>query len=138
MWAREETVETTASPEAIWRLWADVKGWPEWNGDIERIEIDGPFAPGSRISMTPIGDQTVELRLAEVRENEVFVDVAEFGGVVFRTTHRIDRVDGSRIRIVYRTEITGPGADELGPELGPSITADFPQTMRALVERASG
>jgi uncharacterized membrane protein len=40
MWTREDSVETTATPEAIWKLWADVEGWPSWNGDIEHIEID--------------------------------------------------------------------------------------------------
>jgi hypothetical protein len=137
MWTHEDAVVTAVASESIWRLWADVKGWPAWNRDIERIEIDGPFAQGSRIAMTPIGDETVELRLAEVRERELFVDVAEFGGVVVRTLHRIERVDAERVRVVYRMEITGELADEVGPEIGPTITADFPQTIAALIERAS-
>ena len=54
MWSAERSIETSAAPERIWRLWADVARWPEWNGDIERIELEGPFAPGGRIVMTPI------------------------------------------------------------------------------------
>jgi hypothetical protein len=50
MWATEQTAETSASPEQIWGLWGDVARWPEWNGDIERIELNGEFAPGSRPS----------------------------------------------------------------------------------------
>jgi hypothetical protein len=37
---------------------------------------------------------------------------------------------------VYRTEITGPGASVIGPELGPAITADFPDVLAALARRA--
>ncbi|WP_327004279.1 hypothetical protein OHA72_56100 [Dactylosporangium sp. NBC_01737] len=37
---------------------------------------------------------------------------------------------------MYRTEITGPAAAEIGPQLGPAITADFPDVVAALVERA--
>jgi hypothetical protein len=33
-------------------------------------------------------------------------------------------------------EITGPQADELGPELGPAITSDFPDTVASLIARA--
>jgi len=33
-------------------------------------------------------------------------------------------------------EITGPAADALGPQIGPEISGDFPQTLAALVERA--
>ena len=33
-------------------------------------------------------------------------------------------------------DITGPAADTLGPQIGPEISADFPQVLAALVERA--
>jgi hypothetical protein len=36
----------------------------------------------------------------------------------------------------YRMEITGPAADTLGPQVGPEISGDFPQTLAALVARA--
>jgi hypothetical protein len=117
-------------------VWADVASWPAWNGDIERIELAGPFSVGGRIVMTPIGQEPIELRIAEAAEPELFVDEADLGDVVVRTAHRVERVDGARSRVTYRMEITGPGADTLGPRIGPEITADFPQTLAALVERA--
>jgi hypothetical protein len=136
MWWTEESIETTATAEAIWRLWADVSQWPTWNADIERITLSGPFATGGRISMTPIGQEPVELRIEEAIEPELFIDVAELGDVVVRTVHRIERLDDDRNRVTYRMEITGPGADTIGPELGPEISGDFPQVLAALVDRA--
>ncbi len=112
MWSTEHSIETTAAPETIWRLWADVAGWPAWNAE------------------------PIELRIAEAVEPERFVDQAHFGGVVVRTTHRAERLDGDRVRVVYRMEITGPESDTLGPQIGPEITADFPQVLAALVDRA--
>jgi len=53
-----------------------------------------------------------------------------------RTTHRAERLDGDRTRVVYRMEITGPESDALGPQIGPEITADFPQVLAALIEQA--
>jgi Polyketide cyclase / dehydrase and lipid transport len=136
MWWTEESIDTTASAEAIWRLWADVARWPDWNADIEHIELSGPFASGSRISMTPIGQEPVELRIEEAIEPELFIDVAELGGVVVRTIHRVQRLDDDQNRVTYRMEITGPAAEREGPELGPEISGDFPQTLAALVDRA--
>jgi hypothetical protein len=136
MWTNEQSLETSASPEAIWELWSDVAGWPEWNSDIEHIDISGPFAAGSTISMTPIGQEPVELRIAEAVEPDLFVDQAELGDVVVRTIHRVDRLTPERCRVTYRMEISGPGADTVGPELGPQISADFPETLAALVEHA--
>jgi hypothetical protein len=136
VWEYEHAVETDALAEAIWALWADVESWGQWNSDIEQIELRGPFAIGSEIWMTPVGQETVQLRLAEVSDAELFVDEVAVGDVVVRTTHRIDRLGSGRVRVVYRMEITGPDADTVGPQLGPAISADFPETMKALVQRA--
>jgi hypothetical protein len=136
MWAAEHGIETTATPEAIWGLWAEVAGWPGWNTDLEVAELSGPFAAGSKITMTPHGQEPIELAIAEAAEPERFVDEAHLGDVVVRTIHRLERLDSGRIRVVYRMEITGPGADTLGPQIGPEISADFPEVLAALVERA--
>ncbi|MFI6444270.1 polyketide cyclase [Kitasatospora sp. NPDC050543] len=136
MWEYEHSIETGASPEAIWRLWADVENWGTWNAEIEKIEISGPFATDTLITMTPPGEDPVQLRIAQAVEGELFVDEARFGDLLLRTIHRIERVDEGRIRVVYRMEITGGGADEVGPQIGPGITADWPDTMAALAELA--
>ncbi|MGN8131742.1 SRPBCC family protein [Paenarthrobacter sp. 22069] len=138
MWEYEHSIETNATPEAIWRLWSDVENWGAWNSEIEKIEINGPFEAGTQILMTPPGDDPIPLVIAEAVENERFVDEARFGGLLLRTTHRIDPAGQGRIRVVYRMEITGDGADEAGPQIGPGITADWPETMAALVKMAGG
>ena len=132
MWSIEHSLETDASPESIWREWVDVERWPEWNRDIQRIELRGPFAPGSTIAMTLHGDETVELRIAEAHESESFVDEAEVEGTVVRTTHRVERLGEGRARVVYRLEAAGPAAEQVGPV----VSADFPEVIAALVERA--
>ena len=71
-------------------------------------------------------------RSSDVVEGEQFVDEAEVAGVVVRTTHRIEALDRGRRRIVYRLEASGPAAEELGR----AISADFDDTLRALIDRA--
>jgi hypothetical protein len=102
------------------------------DGDIERIELAGPFAPGSTIAMTPAGQEAVELRIAEAVEGERFVDEAEVANTLVRTTHRIERLDDGRARVVYRLEASGPAAEQIGP----AVSADFPEVLAALVEHA--
>jgi hypothetical protein len=86
--------------------------------------------------MTPIGDEPIELRIAEAVEPELCVDEAEMGEIIVRTINRVEPHDREHARVTYRMEITGRAADTLGPQIGWQISADFPQTMAALVERA--
>ena len=87
--------------------------------------------------MTPIGQDTVELRIAEVSEPDLFVDEADFGDALVRTVHRIDPVGDGRNKITYRMEITGPAAERICPHLGAEISSAFPQTLAGLVEHAT-
>ncbi|MCG6494377.1 SRPBCC family protein [Kitasatospora sp. A2-31] len=135
MWKYEHSVETSAAPSAVWRIWADVATWPEWNTDIEKIELRGGFTDGGEITMVPRGQDPVELRLDEVTPGESFVDEAVFGPVRLRTVHQVLPVERGA-RITYRLEITGEGSDDAGPGIGPQITADWPETMAALARRA--
>ncbi|WP_328484321.1 polyketide cyclase [Streptomyces sp. NBC_00377] len=136
MWTYEHSLDTDAAPEAIWHLWADVENWGVWNADIASIRIDGPFQAGAEIVMNPAGDDPVHLHVAETSANEGFVDEARFEGLLLRTVHRLDSGEEGRTRVTYRMEITGAHADELGPQIGPAVTADWPQTIAALVKLA--
>jgi uncharacterized protein YndB with AHSA1/START domain len=136
MWEYEHRVQTTARPDAIWRHWSDIKTWPEWNAGVERIDIDGPFQVGTMFTMTPPGEEPVRMRLTEVVPNESFTDEADGGDFVVTTFHRLAPNADGTTTVTYRTEISGPAADTVGPEIGPEITADFPDVLAALVHRA--
>jgi hypothetical protein len=138
MWEAEHSVEADVTAAAIWEVWTDVEHWGEWNSDIAGIEIDGPFEVGSTITMTLGDGNAVMLRLAEVTPGEAFVDVADMGGALITTTHRIESLGEDRVRVVFRTEIDSPAAAEMGPKIGPAITDDFPETIAALIARAGG
>ena len=136
MWTAEHSIEADASPESIWRLWADVPRWPEWNADLAHAELEGEFRPRSTIRMTSNEGDVIELQIADAVEPEQFIDEADLGSVTVRTTHRLEPAGPDRIRIVYRMEISGPDADAVGPELGPQISGDFPDVLKALADRA--
>jgi Polyketide cyclase / dehydrase and lipid transport len=134
MWTAEHAVETSATQEQIWQAWRDVPRWPEWNHDLERAELSGPFAAGSTIMMRPHGDEPIELLIADAREPELFVDEARLGATVVRTIHRVEAGHDGRRRVVYRMEIDGPD----GETIGPAISGDFPEVLAGLVARWEG
>ena len=66
MWEYEYSHQTSATPEALWRHWADMPAWPQWNDGIETIDVEGPFAVGTTFTMTPPGDEPIRMRLVEI------------------------------------------------------------------------
>src|SRR5205807_10535912 len=44
---REASLDTSASPAAVWRVWSDVNHWPEWNPDMNESRLDGPLKLGA-------------------------------------------------------------------------------------------
>jgi len=130
-WHGEHTIETSAAPEAIWRVLRDVAGWPRWNAGIARIELEGPFATGTWFAMQPPGQDTLRSRLLDVRENEGFTDETRIDDLVVTVAHRIERLAGGA-RVTYAIDAVGPGASEVGP----AVSADFPEVLAALVAAA--
>lgn len=135
MWTYEHQAITTATPDALYRLWTNVTTWPEWNTDLQRADLRGAFTTDSHIDMLS-AQGTLTLRLTDVQEHHAFTDEVELDGLHVRTTHRLDALPDGRTRITYRMEITGEHADTRGAEIGPAITGDFPDTVAALIRHA--
>lgn len=133
MWQTQHDIETSASPEAIWRLFRDVPRWTTWNAGIEAIDLHGPFAAGTEFTMKTPGQDAFRSRLDDVRENECFVDETRVGDLVVRVAHRIERLDAKRTRVTYELTAVGPDAAEIGP----AIASDFPEVLASLAARAT-
>jgi hypothetical protein len=95
---------------------------------IERIELHGPFAEGTTFTMQPPGSEEFLSTLLEVRKNEAFVDETVIDDTRVVVHHGITPLGDSGSRVVYRTEITGPAAEEIGP----FVTEDFGSVLAAL------
>jgi len=104
---------------------------------MERVALQGPFAVGTQVSMTPVGQDPIVSTIVAITEAEYYADRTDFGGVTLQFSHTLTRLADGGTRITHRLEITGDGAAELGPQLGPEITADFPEAMDGLLACAA-
>ncbi len=79
MWTRTYTMVTNeVTKEQIWKLFADVNNWHNWDTAIESAKIEGPFEAGNHFMLRPKGGPDVKIKLLETIENEMYVDVTEF------------------------------------------------------------
>jgi hypothetical protein len=135
MWANEYTAVTESPREAVWAaLRALHEGKLTYPG-ADRFVLHGPFAVGTAVSVTPVGQDTFESRIVDLVEPVTYADETSFGDVTLLFRHTLEAVpEGTRV--THRLEIAGPSADEIGPELGPQISGDFDESMARLFEQA--
>jgi hypothetical protein len=138
MWTYDYSAESTARPDRIFDLFRDVTTWPHWNPGVEWMELDGPFAAGTTGTMKVPGQDPLRMPLVWVEDDLGFEDETEIpdAGVVVRVRHALKDVGEGLTRITYEVTIDGPAAGDLGPTIGPEITADFPAVVAALISQA--
>jgi hypothetical protein len=127
-------VEADVAPAAVWALYDDVSTWPAWDAQAEWVTRDGPFATGTTGKMKFRGMDPLPYTLTRVDLQREFVDETPVGDLVVRVSHRLEPLDGGRLRVTYAAEIDGPTNE--AERAGPAITSDFPQTMSALLALA--
>jgi hypothetical protein len=133
MWQTEHTIDTDLAPEAVWAALAALETGEAPMGNGDRREANGPFEVGTTISATPVGIATLESTITELTPRRVLAVQTNFNDLVLLLRHVLIPLDGGGTRIVRQLEITGAGADEQGPRVGPRISEDYPQALEELV-----
>lgn len=136
MWEFQHSVETEKSPAALWRLYSDVSTWPMWDPTIEQVELEGPFVAGATGRMKPVGQDAMAFSITRCVPGEGFDSESALGPVTVRFQHDLEPLPSGGTRLVHGVTISGPAADQMGPQVGPMITADIPGAMMKLVELA--
>ncbi|GHC88045.1 SRPBCC family protein [Streptomyces flavofungini] len=136
MWDYEYSLETTASPEAVWALYADTTSWPKWDSGLESMQLDGPLAAGTTGTLVPKGQGTLPFTVSEATPHRSFTDETQLGELTLRFIHTLEP-SGNITKVTHRVEIDGPAADHVGPEMGPKVTADIPDSVAKLVTLAA-
>jgi hypothetical protein len=99
MWKRTySTVTTEVTKEQLWKLFADVNNWHNWDNNIEYAKIDGRFEAGNSFILRPKGGPDVKIKLLETITNNKYIDVTSFPLAKMYDEHLFeDTPDGVKI-----------------------------------------
>ena len=136
MWSTEYSTATDLAAPAIWAALSDLHHGVALDGNSDRFELHGPFAVGTELTVTPQGQGSFRSTITELTENSVYADRTEFGGLILTFRHTLAPLAGGGTRVTHELMIDGDDAGTMGPELGPQISADFPEAMNALLAAA--
>jgi hypothetical protein len=106
MWQTHHTLETTTEPEAIWKRWQDVDGWPDWDEGLEWARLLGPLQVGSWGSLKRKGGASQRFMVVEVQEGRGFTCMGKRLLTYLRLVHQVEpSALGSRL--THRIEVKG-------------------------------
>ena len=57
------TVETTASPETIWKIWVDVPNWEQWDKGLKTATLNGDFQLKARGQITSLEGRKTKFKV---------------------------------------------------------------------------
>ncbi|KHK96063.1 polyketide cyclase [Microbacterium mangrovi] len=135
MWTTSYDVTTTATPEDVWDALTALHSGIPLGPNSDSFELHGPFAAGTTLTVTPQGQESMTSTIVELDPVRVYADQTVFGDLTLTFRHTLAAHDGGT-RVTHTLEITGDGSDEVGPELGPQISGDFPVAMAELLAAA--
>src|SRR5260370_36064509 len=73
------SVESTASPEKVWRIWADMSTWGQWNPNVTTMDWQGGFASGTAGGVNTPSGQHHKIELAAVQPWRSFAPLDSVG-----------------------------------------------------------
>lgn len=133
-WDYGPVAVVSAPPEAVWRVYADLPGWPSWQAGITALTVDGPLKDGAsgRITMADL-PEPVPFRIVSATENQSFVSDTELApGVVFRVEHVLEPLREGGTRITHRTQVPRTVLDAFGLKYGPILYSRMRESVQAL------
>ena len=133
------TRTTTASPDAIWSLWADVPNRTRWDSGLVWARIDGPFQQGATGEVRLKDQPTRRFEVIDARPPRRYTDRFFLPmGTSMDWHHSIDELGDNRRQVTFRVEVSGPTALILAPIAKSILGEELPQTVDRLTAIAEG
>jgi hypothetical protein len=136
MWTTYYEQTTAAAPSAVWDALQALHSGTPLGPQSDAFELHGPFALGTTLTITPQGQEPMQSTIVALVPGATYADRTLFGDLELTFRHDLTPTAGGGTTVTHTLVIDGPGSDDIGPELGPQISGDFPGAMAELLSAA--
>ncbi|CAN5384683.1 hypothetical protein BH10ACT6_BH10ACT6_11480 [soil metagenome] len=89
MWTTHYSAETRAEASAVWAALRALHSGTAIGPNSDSFELHGPFAVGTRVTVTPQGQSPMESVIIELEPNVVYADRTRFGELELTFRHTL-------------------------------------------------
>lgn len=130
------SVETTASPDKVWKIWSDMSTWGDWNPNVSTMDWQGGFASGTTGVMNTRAGQHHKMTLLDVQPGRSFaLETSVVPGTRFRFNCRIEGA-GGKTTVGQTVQVLGPLGPVMQGMMGPQVSKEFPTLLQNLAKKA--
>jgi uncharacterized protein YndB with AHSA1/START domain len=136
-WTIESVREGTASPEAVFALYADPDTWSRWGHNATWAEADGPLETGGIVRVRAGYGTVYRCRVRRFEPDRALELVVRPAGLQIVNVYEVSPAPGgSRVRHAF--EVTGPIAGVTRPFLAGTYRRKLDAEVAAVLRLASG
>lgn len=136
MWTTNYEQTTAAAPSAVWGALQRLHSGTPLGPSSDAFELHGPFAVGTTLTITPQGQEPMQSTIVTLVPDVAYADRTVFGDLELTFRHDLTPTPGGGTTVTHTLVIDGPSSGEVGPDLGPQISGDFPVAMAELLSAA--
>jgi hypothetical protein len=107
IWEATHTDSSSAAPAEVWALWSDPERWPEWNEQVESVELEGEFDVGEKLRVKLRRGGRMQFEIVALEPERRFADEARLPGARLGHEHRV-KAKGKGSEITHRIYVRGP------------------------------
>jgi hypothetical protein len=127
----EERITTSAKPETIFSIYADVERWNTWDPDTKSSFLTGPFAIGSKGRICPTKGNAVPMELTALTPNRSFTVQCKIPLFKMVFDHELSLCEAGT-EVLHRVVFSGPLTFILGRIVGAQVRKGLPKTLLSL------
>jgi hypothetical protein len=131
LWTFEHSVVCHAPVEFAWSFWTNVNNWV-LDADVAGVELDGPFAPGTKGVTLSKSSGRIDWRIVDVQPGRAILEFPAPGALA--TFVWTFEPVGAHARITQRASLTGEQAPSLVRSFAPSLEAGMPIGMQKMCD----
>ena len=129
------SVQIAASSATVYELYSAVSSWSAWDPEVERAEIEGPFAAGTLGVLKPKGGPESKIELVEVTPDESFTVRCKLPLCEMTFSHELAE-SASITTATHSVSFTGLLSPVFGFLIGRGIRKTLPDTLGGLKHAA--
>lgn len=108
MWQSSyEATTNEVSIEQVWKVWADINHWHEWDDGIEIAKTNEPFQKGCHFELKPKNGPKVKLLIVECEKGKYFTDLCRFPMAKMYGHHEVEKTKDGYLRLKTTMTVSG-------------------------------